>query len=150
MSIKARIQDDIKQAMRSHDKETLANLRLISAALKQKEVDERIELNNEQIVAVLEKMIKQRRESIAMYESGHRPDLIEKEMAEIKLIQRYMPEQLTDAQIDEVIEKIISNMGVVTARDMGKVMAQIKPLTQGRVDMSIVSAKIKKRLGEAS
>lgn len=145
-TIKGQIQEDMKNAMRSQDKERLATIRLILAALKQKEVDERIVLSNEQVLSVLDKMLKQRRESISQYEAGNRPDLAKKEQDEIKVIQTYLPEQLSDAEIMKLIDQAIQETGANSVKDMGKIMAKIKPQVQGRADMAVVSSKIKERL----
>lgn len=145
-TIKGQIQEDMKGAMRSQDKERLATIRLILAALKQKEVDERIVLTNEHVISILDKMLKQRRESITQYEAGHRPDLVQKEQEEIKIIQKYLPEPLSETEILQLIDQAIRETGATTVKDMGKVMAKIKPEVQGRADMAIVSVKIKERL----
>ncbi len=145
-AIKGQIQEDMKTAMRSHDKERLATIRLILAALKQREVDERIELADEHVITILDKMLKQRRESITQYESGNRPDLAQKEMDEIKIIQQYLPAQLSAAEINALIETTIKQTGATSARDMGKVMGALKPKIQGRADVALVSAKVKERL----
>lgn len=146
-TLKARIQEDMKNAMRSQEKDRLATIRLILAAMKQREVDERITLTDEHILAILDKMLKQRRESIAQYEAGNRPDLAEKEMAEIRIIQEYLPAQLSDAEITALIEAAVQESGATSAKDMGKMMAILKPKLQGRADIASVSAKVKERLG---
>lgn len=145
-AIKGQIQEDMKTAMRSQDKERLATIRLILAALKQREVDERITLTDEHVLAILDKMLKQRRESITQYEAGNRPDLAEKEAAEIKVIQAYLPEQLSETDITALIDAAIQESGATSAKDMGKVMAVLKPKVQGRADVGAVSAKVKERL----
>jgi uncharacterized protein YqeY len=145
-AIKGQIQEDMKTAMRSHDKERLATIRLILAALKQREVDERIDLTDEHVLAILDKMLKQRRESIVQYEAGNRPDLAEKEKTEIVVIQHYLPPQLSEAEINTLIDAAIKESGAVSAKDMGKVMAILKPQLQGRADIGAVSAKIKQQL----
>ena len=144
--IKERVLEDMKAAMRSQDKERLSTIRLILAALKQREVDERIVLSDEQVIATLDKMLKQRRESIAQFEIAKRQDLIEKEMSEIKVIQEYLPAQLTLAEIDALIEKAIQESGATSARDMGKIMSILKPQVQGRADVAAISNKVKERL----
>ncbi len=144
--IKEQIQEDMKTAMRSQDKERLSTIRLILAALKQREVDERITLTDEHVLAILDKMLKQRRESIIQYEAGKRPDLVQKESAEIQVIQHYLPAQLSDAEIDKLIAAAIKETGAASARDMGKVMGVLKPKVQGRADIAAVSAKVKKHL----
>lgn len=146
-AIKAQIQEDMKTAMRSQDKERLATIRLILAALKQREVDERIVLTDEQVLAVLDKMVKQRRDSITQYEAGGRRDLSAKESDEIRVIQGYLPAQLSDAEISALIEAAVKESGAASAKDMGKVMGLLKPKVQGRADVGAVSAKVKERLG---
>ncbi len=147
MSLKARLTEDMKDAMRAKDKDRLATIRLILAALKQREVDERIELDDTQVLAVLDKMLKQRRESIAQFESAGRTDLAEKEAAEATVIQTYLPAALSPAELDALIDATITATGAAGVRDMGKVMAAIKAQAQGRADMSEVSARIRTRLG---
>ena len=147
MTLKTRVQDDMKDAMRAKDKDRLATIRLILAALKQREVDERIELDDTQVLAVLDKMLKQRRESIAQFESAGRTDLAEKEAAEAAIIQTYLPAALSPAEPDALIDATITATGAAGVRDMGKVMAAIKAQAQGRADMSEVSARIRTRLG---
>ena len=145
-AIKGQIQEDMKDAMRSQEKDRLATIRLILAALKQREVDERIVLTDEQVLAVLDKMLKQRRDSITQYTAGNRQDLADKEEAEIIIIQKYMPAQLSDAEIAALIDAAIKETGAASARDMGKVMGVLKPKVQGRADVGSVSAKVKERL----
>lgn len=146
MSLKNRIQEDMKTAMRAQDKQRLGSIRLILAALKQREVDERIELSDTQILAVLEKMIKQRRESLVHYENAGRADLAAQENFEIGVIQAYLPTPLTEAELTALIAEAIASTGAQAVRDMGKVMAIIKEQAQGRADMSLVSNLIKSRL----
>lgn len=146
MALKDRITEDMKGAMRAGDKERLAAIRLALAAIKQREVDERITLDDAQVLAVLEKMIKQRREAITQFESGGRADLVAKETAEIKVLQHYLPAQLGDAEIDALIAEAIAATGAASMKDMGKVMAAVKPKAQGRTDMGALSARIKQRL----
>lgn len=146
MSIKARLQDDIKSAMRAGEKERLATLRLISAALKQREVDERIELDDAQTLAVIEKMVKQRRESITQFEAGGRADLVAKENAELSLLTGYLPAQLSEAELDAMIAGAIAATSAASIKDMGKVMGIIKTQAAGRADMGVVGARIKARL----
>jgi uncharacterized protein YqeY len=146
MTLKERIQEDMKSAMRSGEKDRLANIRLILSAVKQREVDERIVLDDVQVLSVIEKMIKQRKESIVQFEAGNRPDLVAKEAAELVLLQAYMPEQLGEAEIDALITEAISATGAASIKDMGKVMAQVKAAAAGRADMGLVSARIKARL----
>lgn len=146
MSLKERIQDDMKSAMRARDKERLAVIRLILAAIKQREVDERITLTDTQVISALERMLKQRRESITQYQTAGRDDLAAKEAFEVSVIQTYMPEALNDAEIDSIINSAIAATGAHSIRDMGKVMALIKDQVQGRADMAVISARIKARL----
>ncbi|TCO82222.1 hypothetical protein EV699_1054 [Plasticicumulans lactativorans] len=147
MSLKQRLQDDVKEAMRAKDKDRLGTLRLILAAIKQREVDERIELDDGQTLLVLDKMLKQRRESIAQFTSAGREDLAAKEQAEVGVIQGYMPAALSAEEIDALIERAVAASGAASVRDMGKVMAAIREQVQGRADMAQVSARIKARLG---
>lgn len=145
--IKARITDDMKTAMRAQDKSTLAVVRLILAALKQREVDERIELSDEQVLATLNKMIKQRRESIVQYEAGNRPDLVQQEIFEVGIIQRYLPAQLSPEEVQAAIDAAFQETGATSAKDMGKLMAALKVTLQGKADMTQVSALVKAKLG---
>jgi len=145
-SLSARINDDVKAAMKAKDKARLGVLRLITAAIKQREVDERITLNDEQVLAVLEKMIKQRKDSITQYEKAGRDELPQQEAFEIGIIQDYMPEQLSDDEIDALIAEAISSSGAENMKDMGKVMGLLKPKLAGRADMGKVSQIIKKQL----
>jgi uncharacterized protein YqeY len=147
MSLKERITDDMKAAMRSGEKERLGAIRMITAAIKQREVDERITLDDSQVMSVVEKMIKQRKESLVQFEAGNRPDLAEKESAEIRLLQTYLPAALSETEIDALIAESISATGASTIKDMGKVMSLVKGKAQGRVDMAAVGAKIKAKLG---
>jgi uncharacterized protein YqeY len=146
MSLKERITDDMKAAMRSGEKERLGLIRMITSAIKQREVDERIMLDDTQVLSVLDKMIKQRKESLVQFQAGNRQDLVEKEAAEITLLQAYLPSQLSDAEIDALIIEAVSAAGAVSIKDMGKVMGIIKGKAQGRADMAAVGAKIKARL----
>jgi uncharacterized protein YqeY len=144
--LSTRINDDVKAAMKAKDKPRLGVLRLITAAIKQREVDERITLDDDQVLAVLEKMIKQRKDSIAQYEKAGRDELAQQEAFEIGIIQDYLPEQLSDAEIDALIAEAISNSGAASMKDMGKVMGMLKPKLAGRADMGAVSGKIKAKL----
>lgn len=144
--LKNRITEDVKSAMRNKDKERLGTLRLITAAIKQKEVDERIELDDAAVLAVLDKMVKQRKDSIEQYTKAGRTELADKEQAEITIIQEYLPAQLSDAEIDQLIDAAISATGAGGMKDMGKVMGQLKPKLQGCADMGAVSGKIKAKL----
>jgi hypothetical protein len=145
MSLKDRIQDDMKAAMRAKEKERLGAIRLIMAAIKQREIDERIVLTDSQALAVLDKMIKQRRESLAQYQSAGRDDLAAQEAFEIELIQSYLPAPLSETEIDTLIADAITATGAQSVRDMGKVMALIRDQAQGRADMAAVSARVKAR-----
>ena len=147
MSLKERITDDMKAAMRSGEKERLGVIRMITSAIKQREVDERITLDDAQVLSVVEKMIKQRKESVVQFQAGNRPDLVEKESAEITLLQGYLPSPLSDAEVDALINDAIAATGAASIKDMGKVMAVIKGKAQGRADMAAVGAKIKAKLG---
>lgn len=144
--LKERIKDDMKASMKGGDKSRLAVIRLIMAAIKQREVDERIELGDAQVVEVLDKMLKQRRESIKQYRAAARDDLADAEEAEIKIIQDFLPQALTEAEIDAMIKAAVQETGANSVKDMGKVMGLLKPQMQGRADMSLVSAKIKSAL----
>jgi uncharacterized protein YqeY len=147
MSLKERITDDMKAAMRAGEKERLGLIRMITSAIKQREVDERIALDDAQVVSVLEKMIKQRKESLVQFQAGNRPDLVAKENAEVALLQGYLPSQLDDAQIDALIAEALAASGASGVKDMGKVMGIIKQKAQGRADMAAVGAKVKAKLG---
>ena len=144
--LKQRITDDMKAALKGGEKARLGTIRLILAAVKQREVDERIELSDDQVLAVLEKMITQRRDSIGQYEKAGREELAAQERSEIELIQEYMPEALSDDELAALIDKAIVDSGASEMRDMGKVMALLKPAIQGRAEMGAVSAQVKKRL----
>jgi uncharacterized protein YqeY len=146
-TLKTQITDDMKTAMRNQDKDRLSVIRLILAALKQKEVDERIELTDEHVLAILNKMIKQRRDSISQYEAGNRADLAQKEAAEITVIQTYLPAQMSTADIEQAVAAAIQAVGATSAKDMGKVMGALKGSLAGKADMTVVSAKVKERLG---
>ena len=147
MSLKERITDDMKAAMRSGEKERLGAIRMITAAIKQREVDERITLDDAKVISVLEKMIKQRKESVTQFLAGKRQDLADKETAEITLLNGYMPAALGDADLEALIGTAITSSGASSIKDMGKVMALIKSQLAGRADMATVGAKIKARLG---
>jgi len=146
MSLKERVQEDMKSAMRAADKDRLATVRLILAAIKQREVDERIVLDDAQVLSVLDKMVKQRRESITQFEAGGRSDLVAKERAELEIISGYLPAQLDEAQLDAMIQAAMAETGASSIKDMGKVMGLIKAKAQGRADMALVGARIKARL----
>ena len=149
MSLKERITQEMKDAMRSGEKERLGYIRMLQAAIKQREVDERITLDDTQVLAVIEKMIKQRREAIAQFEAGGRADLAAKELAEVALLQTYMPEPLSQAEVEALVGAAIAETGAASVKDMGKVMALVKARAAGRADMSAVSAIIKSKLGAA-
>ena len=149
MSLKERITEDMKSAMRSGEKERLGQIRMLQAAIKQREVDERITLDDTQVLSVIEKMIKQRREAIAQFEAGGRADLAAKELAEVALLQTYMPEPLSQAEVEALVAAAITETGAASVKDMGKVMALVKTRAAGRADMSAVSAIIKSKLGAA-
>jgi uncharacterized protein YqeY len=146
MSLKERITEDMKTAMRSGDKERLGHIRMLQAAIKQREVDERISLDDTQVMAVLEKMIKQRREAIAQFEAGGRADLAAKESTEIALLQTYLPEPLSAAELDALVAAAIAETGATTIKDMGKVMGLVKGRAAGRADMGAVGTLIKSKL----
>lgn len=146
MSLKEQIKDDMKTAMRSRDKARLSVIRLLQAAVKQREVDERIELDDGAVLAVIEKMIKQRRDSETQYRDAGRDELAEAEAAEIVVLQEYLPEQLSAAEVDAEIDAVIAATGATSMRDMGKVMGALKPLLQGKADMGEVSKRLKARL----
>jgi len=143
---RSRVLEDIKIAMKAGDKPRLATLRLMSAAIKQREVDERIELDEDNTIALLDKLLKQRRESIAQYSQAGRDDLVAQEQAEAELIQTYLPAQLSEDDIAELIDAAVTDSGASSVKDMGKVMGLLKPKMQGRADMSVVSKAIKTRL----
>ncbi|HHO67822.1 MAG TPA: GatB/YqeY domain-containing protein [Gammaproteobacteria bacterium] len=147
MSVKERLQQDMKDAMRGGDKRRLGVIRLILAAIKQREVDERTELGDDQVLAVLDKMAKQRRESIDQYGKAGRDDLVEQEQFELDILKTYLPEQLGDAEIDALVDEALAATGASSMKDMGKVMGMLKPRLAGRADMGAVSARIKARLG---
>jgi uncharacterized protein len=146
MPLKDRITEDMKTAMRAGEKERLATIRLILSAIKQREVDERITLDDSQVLAAIEKMIKQRKEAITQFDAGGRADLVAKETAEIAILQTYLPAQMSDAEIDGLITEAIASSGAASIKDMGKVMAAVKAKAQGRADMGAVSARIKQKL----
>jgi len=147
MSLKERITEDMKAAMRAKDSERLGTIRMVQAAIKQREVDKRVTLDDPQVLAVIEKMIKMRKESVAQFQSGGRDDLVAKENQEIELLQAYMPAQLPEAELDALIASAIAQAGATSIKEMGKAMAIIKQTAQGRADMGVVSAKLKARLG---
>jgi uncharacterized protein len=147
MSLKEKITNDMKDALRAGDKPRLSVIRLILAAVKQREVDERISLDDAQVLAVLDKMLKQRRDSVTQFEKGNRQDLADQELSEIKLIQSYLPAQLSDTELDRLVVDAIKDSAATSIKDMGKVMSLLKPKVQGRADMGAVSGRIKTKLG---
>jgi hypothetical protein len=146
VTLKAQIQEDVKAAMRAQDKRRLGALRLVTAAMKQREVDERIELDDAEVVAVLRKMLKQRQESLTQYRAAGRADLADQEAFEIGLIEGYLPQSLGTDEIDALVARCAGEVGATSARDMGKVMGRVKDLVQGRADMGVVSARVKEHL----
>ena len=147
MSLKDQITDDMKSAMKAGEKDRLKVVRLILAAIKQIEIDQRIELDDAAVLGVLEKMVKQRRDSVDQFQKGNRQDLADIEIAEIAILDTYLPEQLSDAEVDALIDAAIAATGAESIRDMGKVMGQVKAKAAGRADMGAVGAKVKARLG---
>ncbi|MFW6191798.1 MAG: GatB/YqeY domain-containing protein [Thiohalospira sp.] len=145
--LKERIQADVKDAMRARDKDRLATLRMITAGLQQKEVDDRVELDDAGVLALLDKMAKQRRESIEQYEQGGRAELAERERAELAVIESYLPQPLSEEELDALVAEAIAATGAAAMADMGRVMGELKPRVQGRADMGEVSARVKARLG---
>ena len=148
MSLKQRLTDDMKAAMKSGDKDTLGVIRLINAAIKQREVDERIELDDAAVIAVLEKAVKQRKDSISQYEAASREDLAAIERAEMAVIERYLPEKMGEAEVLSAIDAAITETGAAGPADMGKLMAVLKPKLAGQADMGQVSALVKQRLSK--
>jgi uncharacterized protein YqeY len=146
MTLKAQITEDMKSAMKAGDKDRLKVVRLILAAIKQIEVDTRKDLDEPAVLTVLNKMVKQRRDSISQFQAGNRNDLADIELAEITVLEDYLPEQLDDAELDQLVDKAIADTGAESIRDMGKVMGQVKAQAEGRADMSAVGAKVKARL----
>lgn len=146
MTLKETLSEDMKSAMRAKDSEKLATIRLINAAIKQREVDERIELGDDQVLAVIEKMIKQRKDSITQFEAGGRQDLADKEKSEITVLAAYMPAQMSEAEVQAEVAAAVSQAGASGPQDMGKVMAVLKPKLAGRADMTAVSASVKAAL----
>ena len=146
MTLKTRIQDEMKDAMRAKDVARLSTIRLLLAAIKQREVDERRELPDADVLAVIEKMVKQRRDSIAQFTAGNRMDLVATEQGELDVLQAYQPQQLSEAEIDAAVAAAIASTGATGPAGMGKVMAELKGRLAGRADMSAVSARVKARL----
>lgn len=147
MSLKDRITEDMKAAMKAGEKDRLSCIRMIQAGIQQREVDERIQLDDAQVLAVIDKMIKQRRESVVQFEAGKRADLVAKESAEIALLTSYLPAQLSDAELSAMIREAIAATGATSMKEMGKVMGWLKPRVQGRTDIGALSARIKAGLG---
>jgi uncharacterized protein len=147
MSLKAQITEDMKAAMRARDAARLSAIRLLLAAMKQREVDERIELSDADVLAIIEKMLKQRRDSVTQYEAGGRQDLADVEKFEIGVLSGYMPQQLSDAEIAGEVAAAVAAAGAKAMQDMGKVMAVLKPKLAGRADMAKVSSLVKAKLG---
>lgn len=147
MSLKARITEDMKNAMRAKDSARLGAIRLLQSAIKQREVDERIELDDMQVIEAIEKMLKQRRDSISQYEAANRHDLADVEKFEVTVLQEYLPQALTEDEVSAILEQVIAETGASGIKDMSKVMAAVKPLVVGRADMGKISGLIKTRLG---
>ncbi len=147
MNLKQQITEDMKNAMRAKDTPRLSAIRLLLAAIKQREVDERIELDDPAVVAVIEKMLKQRRDSISQFEAARRQDLVDTEAFEVSVLQGYMPQPLSDTEVEGLVERAVASTDAAGMKDMGKVMAVLKPQLAGRADMGRVSAMIKARLG---
>jgi len=148
VTLAERLREDVKQAMRAGDKARLGTLRMAMASIKQREVDERVELDDAQITVVLQKMIRQRQDSVSQFETAGRTDLVEKERAEIDVLSAYLPRALSDDELTALIDAAITTTGATSARDMSKVMAEIKARAQGRADMSAVGARVKARLSK--
>ena len=147
MSLKDRITEDMKAAMRAKESERLGTIRMLTAAIKQREVDERITLDDTQVLSVIEKMIKTRKESIVQFKSGGRDDLVARETKEVELLQGYLPSQLADSEVDALIREAIAESGATSIKEMGKAMAIVKQKAAGRADMGAVSTKLKAKLG---
>ena len=148
MSLKVRINDDMKAAMRARETERLGTIRLLLAAIKQREVDDRVELDDAAVTAVVDKMIKQRKDSISQFETAGRTDLVDKEKAELDVLSAYMPAQLSDAEVAAEVQAAVAQVGAAGPQDMGKVMGVLKPKLAGRVDMTAVSAQVKAALSK--
>ncbi len=149
MTLKAQVSEDMKTAMKSGDKDRLKVVRLILAAIQQIEVDQRTELDDAGVLSVMDKMVKQRRDSVSQFEKGGRQDLADIELTEISVLQNYLPEQLSEAELADIIEQAIKDSGAESIRDMGKVMGQVKSKAAGRADIGVVGARVKERLGAA-
>ena len=147
MTLRERINDDMKTAMKARDSEKLGAIRLLQAALKQKEVDERVDIGDDIVLAIVDKMLKQRKDSIEQYTAGKRMDLVAKEQFEVTVLQAYMPAQLSEVELAAVLDQVIAETGATSAKDMGKVMNALRPRVAGRADMAKLSAVVKARLG---
>jgi hypothetical protein len=147
LSLKVQITEDMKAAMRAKDAARLGAIRLLQAAIKQREVDERIELDDTRVIEAIEKMLKQRRDSISQYEAANRQDLADAEKFEVSVLQTYLPQPFTEAEIAALLDKVVADTGAAGIKDMSKVMAAVKPLVVGRADMGSISGLIKARLG---
>lgn len=147
MTLRERINEDMKTAMKARDSEKLGAIRLLQAALKQKEVDERVEITDDIVLATVDKMLKQRRDSIEQYTAGNRMDLVAREQFEVAVLQAYMPAQLSEAELAAVLDQVITETGATSAKDMGKVMNALRPKVAGRADMGKLSGVVKARLG---
>ena len=147
MTLREKITEDMKAAMKARESERLGAIRLLQAALKQKEVDERVELTDDLVLAIIEKMLKQRRDSIEQYTAGNRPDLVAKEEFEVSVLSAYMPAQLSDAEVEAILAGVIAETGATSPKDMGKVMNALRPKVAGRADMGRLSGLVKARLG---
>jgi uncharacterized protein YqeY len=148
MSLKDQINEDMKSAMRAKEVERLGTIRLLLAALKQKEVDERVELTDAMVLAIIEKLIKQRKDSITQFQAANRQDLVDKEQAELLVLQAYLPEQLSESEVAAVIAKIVQDVGATGPQDMGKVMGAAKSQLSGKADMGMVSSQVKAALSK--
>ncbi len=147
MTLREKITEDMKAAMKARESDKLAAIRLLQAALKQKEVDERVELTDDLVLAIIEKMLKQRKDSIEQFAAGNRPDLVAKEEFEVGVLAAYMPAQLSEAEVDAILAGVIAETGATSAKDMGKVMNALRPKVAGRADMGRLSGIVKARLG---
>ena len=147
MTLRDRINEDMKAAMKARESDKLGAIRLLTSALKQKEVDERIEITDDIVLGVVEKMLKQRKDSIEQFTAGNRMDLVAKEQFEVGILQLYMPEQMSDAELSKVLGEVIAETGATSAKDMGKVMNALRPRVAGRADMGKLSGLVKARLG---
>jgi len=148
MTLRTRIQNDMKQAMKAGEKDRLKVVRMLLAAIKQTEIDKRTELDDTAVLGIVEKMVKQRRDSVTQFQAGKRDDLADIELAEIAELEKYLPEPLSEAEVDDMIARAIAGTGATSVRDMGKVMANLKAEAQGRADMGVVGAKVKAQLSE--